>query len=472
MEEIEEIYQKIIDQTNRDFSKREFGELIEEKMEEMGGLCDEETAAQLIAKDLGLNPKEKYVDVADIDEDMDRVSFKAKIIDTQEVRSFDRNDGSVGRVANMTLADETGEVRVVLWDDDADLVKLGEVKEGDVLKIRRGKVKSGFNGPEVNLSNVSDLSIEEEVDFDVELNERTKIGELEPDMGSVNVFGEVVDVDEVREFENENGDGKVRSVKLGDESGRIRVSLWGDHAEMDLEPGDCLLIEYGYTRERYGEVELNVGYRGKIEKKEEGVSFHRNLTPLSELVQGKRFDVRARVTGKRDTHFFERKDGSEGKVSNIHLSDGTGDRRVALWGDKAEFVEDVEVGDVVLLEDAQARENNGEIELSLDWNSSIEVLDEEREEVCGSIYEIKGGEDVDVVGSVVDENVVDDGLGCVWVRYDGDFPSVGSRVNVIGESLVENNRVVIEAEEIKKVSFEEDEAEEISRNLLEKMEFD
>lgn len=467
MGDIEEIYQKIIDNTDRSYSKQEFGELIEDKIAELGGLCDEETAAKLIARELGINPDEEFVEVDEIEEEMDRVSFTAKVVGVRDTKTFDREDGSVGRVANLVLADDTGKVRVVLWDEDADLVKLGEIEEGDVLKIRRGRVKSGYSGLEVNLSNVSDVSKVDDEDFDVELEGRTPIGDLEEDMGSVHVFGEVIDVGELRRFENEDGSGKVRSVKIGDESGKINASLWGDHAEKDLEEGDKLKVEHGYTRERYGDVELNVGYRGKLEVKNEGVRYVPDITPLDEVVENQRFDVKGKITGKESIHHFERDDGSEGKVSNIYLSDGSSEVRVALWGEKAELVNELEPGHRVIIEDAKARENNGEIELSVGWNSGVRKVSEEMEEVCGSLDKIEGGQLVDVIGTVLSEDLVNDGRGSVWVN--GDLPPVGCRVRLVGKSFVENGRVFVDADEIEELSIDDEEAEKICSELLEEI---
>lgn len=469
MEVIEEIYEKIINNTDRDYSKDEFGDLIEDKINELGGLCDRETAAKLIARDLGINPEEKFVKVSEIEEDMDRVSFTAKVVDASETNTFDRDDGSVGRVVNLSLADDTGKVRVVLWDEDADLVKLGEIEEGDVLKIQRGRVKSGYSGLEVNLSNVSEVSLveDDDFDFDVELEGRTPIGDLEEDMGSVHVFGEVLDVGDKREFENDDGGGQVRSVKIGDESGKINASLWGDHADIELEEGDRLKVEYGYTRERYGNVDLNVGYRGKLEVRDEGVSYNQNITSLVDVEENETYDVEGKVVGKEDIYCFERDDGSEGKVSNIYLNDGSDEKRVALWGEKADFVNDLEVGHRVLLEDVRAKENNGEVELSVGWNSNIKEVGDEKEKVEGCLSLVEGGERVEVCGTVISEDFINDGTGTIWIKEK--LPSVGTRVEVVGDSFVENDKVFVEVEEMREADFGEEDVEEISSKLLEEI---
>ena len=95
MGEIEEIYADL----ETDVSEEEFREAVEEKVEQMGGLADEETAAMLIAHELN----EGEVDtVADIEPGMEEVKFLAKVVSIGELRTFERDGedgaGLVGRL--------------------------------------------------------------------------------------------------------------------------------------------------------------------------------------------------------------------------------------------------------------------------------------------------------------------------------------------------------------------------------------
>jgi len=67
------------------------------------------------------------------------VDLVGQVLDTDSIRTFDRDDGSEGRVANLTVGDETGRVRVTLWDDKADLAE--EFEAGEVVEVGDGYVR-------------------------------------------------------------------------------------------------------------------------------------------------------------------------------------------------------------------------------------------------------------------------------------------------------------------------------------------
>src|SRR5699024_3999057 len=78
-----------------DVPEPEFREAVETKVEEMGGLADEETAAMLIAHELGDDTVEG---IADIEAGMDEATFAAKVVQIGELRTFERDEGDDGQV--------------------------------------------------------------------------------------------------------------------------------------------------------------------------------------------------------------------------------------------------------------------------------------------------------------------------------------------------------------------------------------
>ena len=60
------------------------------------------------------------------------VEIQAEITDISPVREFQKF-GTAGRVANATIKDDSGEVTMTLWNEQIDLVKVGdkiEIKDG------------------------------------------------------------------------------------------------------------------------------------------------------------------------------------------------------------------------------------------------------------------------------------------------------------------------------------------------------
>jgi len=68
-----------------------------------------------------------------------KVDIEVSVKEIGEVREFQKF-GKVGRVANATVADDTGAIKLTLWNDDIDKIRVG-----DKLKINNGFV-SEFQG--------------------------------------------------------------------------------------------------------------------------------------------------------------------------------------------------------------------------------------------------------------------------------------------------------------------------------------
>lgn len=103
---IEDIYADL----EADVTEEEFRDAVDARIEKMGDLVDEEVAASLVASELGNSDADT---VADIDPEMSDITFVAKVVSIEELRTFERDD-SEGHVLNIECADETGRVRVAL----------------------------------------------------------------------------------------------------------------------------------------------------------------------------------------------------------------------------------------------------------------------------------------------------------------------------------------------------------------------
>ncbi len=362
--EQEEIFQQLEDQ----ISKEEFESRIEEKVSLMAGLCDRRTAAMLVARELGAS--EVLIKICKIKPETGTVAFTGRVISISEIKEFMRSDGSTGRVANLTVGDETGTIRVALWDEATDLIRSGDVKADQCLKIR-GMAKEGYTGTEISLGRSGGL---EEVDLDIKPRvEPFKISEVQRDMSEVNLIAAVVDPGEAREFVRKDGSkGFVRTVLLGDETGKIRLNLWNDLAKMAITKGEALEIINGSSHERYGQVEIQTGGYTVVKKSNKTVSYSEKITPISELKPGLICSVSGFVTGLGEVREFQRGDGSTGRVANIYISDATGRVRVALWGDHVSLIDGLDLGFKADLVDAQVKSGwNEELEISCNWRTRI-----------------------------------------------------------------------------------------------------
>jgi replication factor A1 len=362
---IEEIYADL----ETDVSEAEFREAVEQKVEQMEGLADEETAAMILAHELA----DSEVDtVADIDPAMDEVKCLAKVRSIGDLRTFERDDGE-GTVVNVEAADETGTVRLAFWDERAEAAT-EEIEAGDVLRIK-GRPKEGYNGLEVS---VDEAEPDDAVEIDVPVDDDGTIESLTIGQSEVNLRGLVLGTDSVRTFERDDGsEGRVANLTLGDETGRIRVTLWDDKADRadEIDPGTAVEVVDGYVREREGDLELHVGDRGAVEEIDETVEYEPDATPIAEAELDERIDIAGVVRSTDPKRTFDRDDGSEGQVRNVRLQDDTDDIRVALWGPKADM--DVAPGDELLAADVEIQDGwQDDLEASAGWQSTVVVLED------------------------------------------------------------------------------------------------
>ena len=93
-----------------------------------------------------------------------------------------------------------------------------------------------------------------------------EISELKPGMRNVSITGKIDSVGEPRTVNlKAGGTNTVADAIISDESGNIKLSLWGEEIN-NVQPGDRVLVENGYINTFRGENSLNVGKFGKLKK--------------------------------------------------------------------------------------------------------------------------------------------------------------------------------------------------------------
>lgn len=159
--ELNEIKEKIAKEAK--LTKEEVDKKIEDKVLELSGLVSEEGAAYIVAKEEGLDLLEKRdrtLKIKNVIPKMRSVEVTGKVINISDVREFER-EGRRGKVQSITIGDETGQIRVVFWNDKIELIK--NLKEGDVIKIKQGYTKANtFGIPEIHMGNGSYLEVVKE----------------------------------------------------------------------------------------------------------------------------------------------------------------------------------------------------------------------------------------------------------------------------------------------------------------------
>jgi len=215
----------------------------------------------------------------------------------------------------------------------------------------------------------------------------TAIRNIISGLNNVTTAGRVLYVNPTRMFTKSSGEsGKMRSLYIADETGMLRVVVWGEKADM-LEPseilGKIIKISHGYVREGYdGSVELNVGLRGEIEVSPPDISeddfppLHKFLRRINQIGDSEvRVNILGVVTEIFPVNTFTRENGTSGKVRRIRVDDGTGKIIVVLWNNKVDELSDLKVGDHIEIFRAKVRRDlNGNLEIHIDGSVEAAIL--------------------------------------------------------------------------------------------------
>ena len=133
----------------------EIGRRIEAKRAKLSGLISKEGAAQIVASELGISFDRQKMKISNLLSGMRRINITGKIIHVNRIVEYNKN-GRSGKIASFQIADETGNIRVVLWDiNHIKLFETSEIKEGDSVEISNADIRNG----ELHLSSFADIKL-------------------------------------------------------------------------------------------------------------------------------------------------------------------------------------------------------------------------------------------------------------------------------------------------------------------------
>jgi len=278
-------------------TEEEIQKLIDAKTEKFSGLLTKEGAAFLVQKELGLrNEETQNAKVGELREGKKGVEVKGKIETIYPVKEFEKS-GKKGKLQSFILSDDSGEVRVTLWNDQIDLYK---VKQGDEITLTNAIASMYNEKKQLTLGFGGKVEITKR-----ELTQKTKIGELKSGINNANLIGKIIRKFPCKEFESGERKGKVCSFQIGDESAIIRASAWNEKAELleTFNEGDTIKIENAYTKEgRFG-VELHLGYSAQITNSEEQIATIKEIMKenisekkMNQLIKGESAIIEGKIS--------------------------------------------------------------------------------------------------------------------------------------------------------------------------------
>jgi len=349
-----------------------------------GGLISDEALMRMIAADFGCNVPGGEAVAAELlfhslIPGLNDVSVVGRVVAVFSPKAFSGN--RKGRLASILLADRSGILRVVLWNDKAGLAEAGGVKVGDVVRFRHGYTREDYGGRvEVQVGEKGTLEVSPE---DLKLKAfpsisrfSTKIRELprKPKGSRVNLVGEIVQVGSVSEFERPNGSGgKVLRLALSDGTGEATVVIWNEKVDevMGLinKEVELQVVDAKVKRATVGGLEIHVDGATYV-----GVEPSSELSQLASLRESSEgVNVVGEVVSKPMVREVRTAKQEVLKLATFELKDETGTIWVSAWRSHADSVKDFKVGDRIIIKNAYVKRGFGD-QLGLSTRNATSII--------------------------------------------------------------------------------------------------
>jgi len=425
--DIKNEYQRISDKISYDdFLKR-----IEEmkKDYEDVSFMDELDIARMIVgeyideKNVPLVKDNELRKISELETGLHDISIAGRVMHVSNSKTFKTKRGKEGKVANLMIADNSGEIRVVLWTDSIKHLK--KISEGDIVKISHVEIKDGYIAQEAHMQNRSTIKLTEGADDKYPAYEEkiTAISDIKGEM-QVNIVARVVRISRVRTYNSNDREGKFITLDLKDSTGSIFFTLWNRDIkildEIGLKEGDSVKILGAQSRIRNEEVNLTRSWIGRIIKGEFDVPIHQeNIMKIGDAHEMKDVTLIGIISKIQDKITFERSDGSPGSVKSIVIFDDTGSIKVTLWNDDAEL--NINKGDILKVTGGNIEfdeYSETDYRVNTGWRSNLtinpeedaglnQLLEEHKKELepikIEDLHKIEDeGEEVDIIGRIME----------------------------------------------------------------------
>ena len=201
-----QILEKI--QAEKGLTPAEVEARIRKKLNDLNDLISKEGAAYIVANELGVKIYEdftkKSLKINQVVAGMGSVNLVGKVLQIYSVREFD-NGTRQGKIGSLLIGDETGTIRVVMWDTNhIKEIENDNIGLDKIIKIKNVYVKENNGFKEIHMGNRSLLEINpEETIGEVKLkNEFNKkqIKDLNPGE-NVSIAGTIVQIFEPRYYD-------------------------------------------------------------------------------------------------------------------------------------------------------------------------------------------------------------------------------------------------------------------------------
>jgi len=364
----QDIIEKILAK-NPEISQEQILEKLKAEKSRTGGLLGDETLLRLIAAKYGVEVQQNTVhnngnlSTSRLFAGLNDVTVAGRLIAVYPVRTFEGEKS--GKFATLMVADNGGVLRVVLWNEKADLVEKGELKAEQAVRLLHGYTREDRYGRvELHLGVKSQIEIEPKEkasEYPTIDKFTTKIGSLSKTSGNVHLSGTVKTVLGVTSFtRSDSSDGTVMRFALADDSGEVTVVAWNEKAqelEKTLKVNACLQLVNAKVKEtQNGGLEVHVDSNTFVNVQAAALQ----LTKIANLTENQSVNVEGAVSTGPESKEVTTSKGETVKLTVFELKDDSGVVRVSAWRQHAEALNGLKIGDKLLLENAYVKKGFGD----------------------------------------------------------------------------------------------------------------
>ncbi len=213
---------------------------LEYERKKTAGLIADATLLRLIATRYGVETQggafpDSKLQISHLVPNLNRITVSGRVLAVLPVKIFEGEKS--GKYASLVIADKKATLRVVLWNDKADLVGNEIVKAGQLARFVRAYTKGDCNGKvELHVSEKSEVEVEpsdlSQEDYPFIDQFLVPVRDISLSSQSVHLAGKVKAIFPMSTFtRQDNSEGKVLRFFIADATGDVMVVAWNDKAE-------------------------------------------------------------------------------------------------------------------------------------------------------------------------------------------------------------------------------------------------
>jgi len=221
-------------------SREQVLKALEEEKLRTAGLIADSTLLRMVAHKLGIDILPEKIPLRTLSTrvlvpKLNDVTISGRIIATYPTKTFEGN--KPGKFASLIIADKDGSLRVMLWNDKADLVGSEVLKTGQIARFSHAYTREDRNcKTELHLGERSNIEVNpqdlEEKNYPSLEEITTRVSQITDAHQNVHLSGRVKNTFGLSTFTRQDQTmGKVLRFTLTDETSDITVVAWSEKAE-------------------------------------------------------------------------------------------------------------------------------------------------------------------------------------------------------------------------------------------------